>query len=159
MSTVLLNTYKATYKDGASTKCNAQSITDAIKLFTNSASEEPEDVERTATGMSVVIPESGGGGDEGTISFTTEALLNDEPIPFGLFTFPTKGIVSPGDTLFLSAYAVDTDGIHFDGWYVAVNNLADWQYLGNDYTIPYIVPATEGIQSLQFQARFYPQSN
>ena len=152
MSTVLLNTYKATYKDGASTRCNAQSITDAIKLFTDSASEEPEDVERTATGMSVVIPDSGGGGDEGTISFTTEATFEDQPSPLGMYTFPSAGTVNPGDKLFLSAFA--TENVSFDGWYVAVNNLANWQYIGDDLTIEYTVPATEGIQSLQFQARF-----
>ena len=137
MSTKLLNSYEATYEGGAKAVCNAQTMEEAAKLL--SEETEPSILQKVAAGIRVAVPDP-------ALAFKT--AVADDMYAAGNRAYPANGgIVKAGDTVFLSAVAVD--GYRFDGWYQGETKLSE------DAEAAVVVASTSAVPALiTYEARF-----
>ena len=106
MNTKSLNNYKGVFDGGGTQFCVAGTITEAAGLFTDEQGQEPVLLQRTGTGVKVIVPDP-------ELSFVTK--VGETESAAGCRAYPSKGDVVNGQKLFLSA--VTADGYTFKGWY------------------------------------------
>jgi uncharacterized repeat protein (TIGR02543 family) len=106
MNTKSLNNYKGVFDGGGTQFCVAETITEAAELFTEDQGQEPVLLQRTGTGVKVIVPDP-------ELAFVTK--VGDTEYTAGCRAYPSKGDVVRGQKLFLSA--VTADGYTFKGWY------------------------------------------
>ena len=104
MATKLLNHYKGMYDGSAVSFCDAETMEEAVKVF--SESTEPVLVQRTGSGVKVVVPDA-------DLAFKT--TVEDTAYTAGCRAYPSGGSVTRGQVLFLTAVAAE--GYTFAGWY------------------------------------------
>jgi hypothetical protein len=137
MSTKLLNSYEATYAGGAKAVCNSQTMEEAAKLL--SEETEPSILQKVAEGIRVSVPDP-------ALAFKTSVA--DAMYTAGNRAYPANGgIVKAGDTVFLSAVAVD--GYNFIGWYQGETKLSE------DAEAAVVVASTSAVPAvITYEARF-----
>lgn len=106
MNTKSLNNYKGVFDGGGTQYCVAETITEAAGLFTEDQGQEPVLLQRTGTGVKVIVPDP-------ELTFVTK--VGETEYAAGCRAYPSKGDVVRGQKLFLSA--VVADGYTFKGWY------------------------------------------
>jgi hypothetical protein len=137
MSTKLLNSYEATYEGGAKAICNAQTMEEAAKVLSDEL--EPSILQKTGAGIKVIVPDP-------ALAFKTSVA--DDMYAAGNRAYPANGgIVKAGDTVFLSAVAVD--GYNFVGWYQGETKLSE------DAEAAVVVASTSLVPAvITYEARF-----
>lgn len=137
MSTKLLNSYEATYAGGAKAVCNSQTMEEAAKLL--SEETEPSILQKVAEGIRVSVPDP-------ALAFKT--FVEDTMYAAGNRAYPANGgTVKAGDTVFLSAVAVD--GYNFMGWYQGEAKLSE------DAEAAVVVTSTSAVPAvITYEARF-----
>lgn len=138
MSIKLLNGYQATYEGGATAMCNAQTMEEAAKILTE-GTQEPNILQKTSAGIKVSVPDP-------ALAFKT--VVADAMYTVGNRAYPANGgIVKAGDTVFLSAVAVD--GYNFMGWYQGETKLSE------DAEAAVVVASTSAVPAvIEYEARF-----
>lgn len=106
MNTKSLNNYKAVFDGGGTQYCVAETIKEAAELFTEDQQQEPVLMQRTGTGVKVIVPEP-------ELAFVTK--VGETEHTAGCRAYPSGGNVVRGQKLFLSAVAAD--GYNFVGWF------------------------------------------
>lgn len=137
MATKLLNSYEATYEGGAKAVCNAQTMEEAAKALSDET--EPSILQKVAAGIRVLVPDP-------ALAFKT--AVADAMYTAGNRAYPANGgIVKAGDTVFLSAVAVD--GYRFIGWYQGETKLSE------DAEAAVVVASTSTVPAvITYEARF-----
>jgi hypothetical protein len=137
MATKLLNSYEATYEGGAKAVCNAQTMEEAAKALSDET--EPSILQKVAAGIHVLVPDP-------ALAFKT--AVADAMYTAGNRAYPVNGgIVKAGDTVFLSAVAVD--GYRFIGWYQGETKLSE------DAEAAVVVASTSTVPAvITYEARF-----
>ena len=138
MSTKLLNSYEATYEGGAKAVCNSQTMEEAAKIL--SEETEPSILQKVAAGIRVAVPDP-------ALAFKTE-VTGEGCYDAGCRSYPSAGgIVKAGDTVFLSAVAVD--GYNFLGWYQGETLLSE------DAEAAVVVASSSAVPAvITYEARF-----
>lgn len=104
MTTKLLNHYKGMYEGNAVAFCDAETMEDAVRIFSEEV--EPNLVQKTGAGIKVIVPDA-------SLAFKTD--VDDTAYASGCRAYPSGGAVERGQKVFLSAVAAE--GYTFEGWY------------------------------------------
>lgn len=138
MATKMLNSYKATYVGGATALCNAQTMEEAAKILSED-NQEPSVLQKTGTGIRVSVPDP-------ALAFTT--TVDATAYAAGCRSYPAHGgQVKAGDTVFLSAIAVE--GYNFVGWYQGATKLSE------DAEAAVVVESASPVPAvIEYEARF-----